>query len=190
MMRQNHDPCSFFDQWGCVRAFLKTKTTGVLEACMILAILISSPANAQEVVGKDDGTFVIDDAGIFSAEKEQQLEVWLKELETKTQAQLKVFAIKTTGSEDIFSFAQRTATQWKLGGTREDDGVLIVLATNDRKVRIQTGYGIESILPDSWCGTQSRDVAQTYFKQQRYADGLTELALVRPIGLRRRKASN
>lgn len=145
--------------------------------CLALALALLPAPLGAEVVVDDDGTFVIDRAGVFSDDAERRLEGWLRELEQKTTTQLKVVAILSTEEESIFDFAQRTFERWRLGQEREDNGVLIVLAVNDRQVRIHTGYGIEPTLPDSWCGTNSRDVAATYFRQRAYAEGLSELAL-------------
>jgi uncharacterized protein len=130
-----------------------------------------------EVVIDDDGTFVIDSAGVFDDDAEQRLESWLRELEQKTTAQVKVLTLPTTEDEPIFDFSQRTFERWRLGAEREDNGGLIVLAVNDRQVRVHTGYGLEPTLPDSWCGTNSRDVAATYFRRGAYAEGISELAL-------------
>lgn len=131
-------------------------------------------ANAAraEVTIADPGTYIVDRAGIVEDGVEQQLEGWLRELEQRTTAQVKVMTVPTTGGEDVFGFAQRHAEKWKLGGKGKDNGALIVMAMQERGVRIQVGYGLEPVLPDSWCGSLSRNVIAAAFKQGRFSEGV------------------
>ena len=124
----------------------------------------------------DRDTPVIDQADVLSADQEQKLVGMLHELKEKTGAQVKVLTVPSLAGEDIFSFAQRHYDLWKLGKKGTDKGALIVLAPTERKVRIQTGYGLEGVLPDSWCGRQTRAVAQKYFVRRQFGEGLVELA--------------
>jgi uncharacterized protein len=144
---------------------------------LVCALLACSPANAAPVVIPEQGTYVIDKSDIIDAATEQRLEAALKSLEQKTTDQVKVLTVPTTGEEDIFTFAQRQYQLWRLGGKKKNNGALIVLAKNDRKVRIHTGYGLEGALPDSWIGEQSRRIAKQYFKAGKYAEGMEQLTL-------------
>jgi uncharacterized protein len=128
-----------------------------------------------EITVPDDGRFVLDRAGLLQPEVQQKLETWLTELEQKTTAQGKLLTVPTNDGEDVFGFSQRHAERWKLGQRGKDNGALIVLAVAEREVRIHTGYGLESVLPDSWCGSASREVAGRYFKQGDYSSGLDAL---------------
>jgi uncharacterized protein len=143
-------------------------------SCMIAAIGLGVSAHSAvaNVTVRDSGTFVIDRAGIIDDRVEQQLEGWLRELEQKTTAQVKVLTVPTTDGEDFFSFVQRHAELWKLGHAGRDNGALIAVAVKEHQVRIQTGYGIEPILPDSWCGTVSREVFAAHFKRGAYSEGI------------------
>jgi uncharacterized protein len=123
----------------------------------------------------DPGTFVVDQAGVIDAPTRQRLESWLKELEQKTTAQVKVLTVKSLGDEDVVSFSQRHFVAWKLGQKGKDNGALIVLSLKPHRIRIHTGYGLEGALPDSWCGTLSRDAAANFFKEGRYSAGLEKL---------------
>jgi len=143
-------------------------------ACTIAAIGLT--AGGQRAVAavtvQDPGTFVVDRAGIIDDGVERQLEGWLRELEQKTTAQVKVLTVPTTDGEDMFTFVQRHAELWKLGRADRDNGVLIAVAVKDREDRIQVGYGLESVLPDSWCGSMRRQIFVPHFKQGRFSDGL------------------
>ena len=126
----------------------------------------------------DPGSYVVDQAGIVKPGHRQRLEGWLRELEQKTTAQVKVLTVASTQGEGMFLFSQRHAEAWKLGRKGKDNGALIVLAVKERRVRIHTGYGLECVLPDSWVGTASRAVASQFFKKSQYSEGLFQLAVV------------
>jgi uncharacterized protein len=146
-------------------------------AAIVLGACASRPARAAEspVTIADQDTPVVDAAGVLDADSRRQLVELLHELKEKTGDQVKVLTVPSLAGEDIFSFTQRHFDLWKLGRKREDKGALIVLAPAERKIRIQTGYGLEGALPDSWCGTASRSVAQKYFVRRQYAEGLIDL---------------
>ncbi|MCH5374020.1 MAG: TPM domain-containing protein, partial [Planctomycetes bacterium] len=76
-----------------------------------------------EVTVQDDGSFVIDQAALLDPATEDKLEAWLKELERKTTAQVKLLTVKTTDGEDVFSFGHRHAELWKLGQLKPGDRV-------------------------------------------------------------------
>ena len=143
-----------------------------------LLVLWAVPrALRAEITIRDPGTFVVDTAGIIDDNVQGRLEGWLRELEQKTTAQVKVLTVETTDGEDFFGFVQRHAESWKLGQKGKDNGALIGLAVKERRVRIHTGYGLEGVLPDSWAGSISRAVAGQYFRKGQYAEGLSRLTI-------------
>ena len=145
---------------------------------VVVLLLLLPVVSRAEVSIPDPGTYVVDRAEIIDAGTERQLEGWLRELERKTTAQVKVLTVESTQGEPFFSFVQRHADAWQLGRKGKDNGALIALALKERKVRIHTGYGLEGVLPDSWAGSASRAVASQFFKQARYSQGLFQLAVV------------
>lgn len=148
-------------------------------ACLAAGCLFLALAGAAfgEVTVTDPGTFVVDQAGVLDAQTRQDLEKLLKELETRTTAQVKLLTVKSLDDEDVVSFSQRHFVLWKLGVKGKDNGALIVFSLEPHRIRIHTGYGLEGALPDSWCGTLSRRIAGEYFKRQRFSEGLRELTL-------------
>jgi len=126
---------------------------------------------------RDTGEFVIDDAHVVDLATKQSLESLLGKLQEKTTDQVKVLTVKTTGDEDIFDFSQRHYQLWKLGTQAKSNGALIVVAVQDRKVRIHTGYGLEGSLPDSWCGSLYRKVGEDYFRAAKYSEGIEYLTV-------------
>jgi len=154
------------------------KPRGAFLSFIFLAAVLHVPCAAlAEVTIADPGTFVVDDAGLVDAATKDRIEKYLKELEQKTTAQVKVLTVKTTGDEDIVPFAQRHFVLWKLGQKGKDNGALVVLDLGHRRVRVHTGYGLEGPLPDSWCGTLSRKVRDQFFRAGQYSQGLETMAV-------------
>lgn len=116
--------------------------------------------------------YVEDNANIMSDPVEQKLNGYLQELEQKTGAQMIVLTINTTGDIPIDTYAIELATRWKLGQKGKNNGVLVVIAKNDRAYRVEVGYGLEGILPDSYCGTIGETYFVPYFQKGKFDEGI------------------
>ena len=130
------------------------------------------PATAQITVPPLTG-HVIDQTGSLTAEQKATLEQTLVAFEGKKGSQLAVLIVASTAPEEIEQFALRVAEKWKLGRKRVDDGAIVVVAKNDRAVRIEVGYGLEGALTDI---TSKRIISETMlpqFKVQDYFGGIT-----------------
>ena len=149
----------------------RKRVVGLAVALSLIAIARDARA---EVTIQDPGTFVVDRAGVIDARVARQLEGWLRELHQKTKTQLKVLIVPTTDGEDFFGFVQRHAELWKLGTKGKDNGVLIAVAIKERKYRIQVGYGLEAVLPDSWCGSIQRQLFVPNFRAGKFSKGIYE----------------
>ena len=143
----------------------------------VVLLAIAAPRAVAEVTIPDPGSYVVDRAGIVDDGVERELEGWLRELEQKTTAQVKVLTAPTTDGEDFIGFCHRHAERWKLGKQGKDNGALLCVAMKEREVRVHTGYGIEPILPDGWCGSLSRNVIAASFKQGKFSDGIRQGAI-------------
>lgn len=115
---------------------------------------------------------VIDQAKVLSANEKQNLEAKIRNIYNQGKAQIGVIIVPTTGAEGIFDFAMRTAEQWKLGSAKQDNGLLIAVAVNDRKIHIATGYGLEGVLPDIIVSRIIRNQITPYFKAGQYGQGI------------------
>ena len=140
----------------------------------LAAVLFTASAPAQVTI-RDPGTYVVDRAGLIDSARATQIEGWLRELEQKTTAQVKLLIVPSTDGEDPFTFGFRHVEAWKLGQSGKDNGALIVLvaksAAQAGNVKIHTGYGLESVLPDSWCGSLARKMVAEHLRYGRYAEG-------------------
>ncbi|VXB30186.1 TPM domain-containing protein [Enhydrobacter sp. 8BJ] len=116
---------------------------------------------------------VIDEARILSASDKQAIETKLRSLNDRGLAQAAVVIVPTTNGEDIFDYSMKVADRWKLGKKDTDQGLLMVVAVNDRKMYILTGYGLEGTLPDAVAKRIISDDITPRFKQGDYAGGIT-----------------
>jgi len=97
----------------------------------------------------------------------QSLEQRLAAFEASHGSQIAVLMVPTTGEEEIAAYALRVVEQWKLGRKGVDDGVLLLLAKNDRRLRIEVGYGLEGVIPDA---IAKRIIAETIAPRLRQGD--------------------
>ncbi len=127
---------------------------------------------------------VVDLADIVEPEIEAGLNRYLLELEQKTTAQVIVLTITSLEDQPIEDLALDIAhNKWKLGQKGKDNGLLLLVALQDRKYRFEVGYGLEGVLPDSLVGSIGRDYLVPYFKEGNYSKGITAgtLAVINTI---------
>jgi len=137
-------------------------------------VFLSCNALAETV----PSSYVVDEAGIIDDSIEKKLAGHLQELEQKTGSQMIVLTVPTTGGIPIEMYALDIAEKWKLGQKDRDNGLLMVIAVNDRRYRIEVGYGLESIIPDSLAGTVARKYLVPRFQAGDYSTGIYETAVV------------
>lgn len=115
---------------------------------------------------------VHDEADVMSAAEEAELVNYLETLNSQTGVQMAVLTIKTLDGMDLEDFAIKVASEWKLGQAEEDNGALLLVAVDDRQLRIETGYGLEPLLTDTKCGLIIRNVITPYFRNGDYGSGI------------------
>jgi uncharacterized protein len=114
---------------------------------------------------------VVDLAGVIPEADERRISALARELRDKTGAEMAVLTVATTAPEDVFGFGMRVAEAWKLGTAQQDNGVLLVVAVDDRKLHLFTGYGLEGILPDGRVGRIRDAYLVPAFRRGDYAGG-------------------
>jgi uncharacterized protein len=115
---------------------------------------------------------VNDYAGVMRQDQTQLLESQLAQLERDTGHQVAVLTIPTLDGEDIEGFSIRVAETWKIGKKGFDNGVILVVAVKDRRLRLEVGYGLEGVLPDAIAKRITSDYIVPRFRQQDYAGGI------------------
>ena len=115
---------------------------------------------------------VTDLTGTLSGETVNRLETKLAAVETRKGSQIAVLIVPTTQPEEIEQFGIRVADQWKLGRKGVDDGAILLVAKNDRRVRIEVGRGLEGALPDAIANRIITDTITPRFKLGDYDGGI------------------
>ncbi|MGJ0431074.1 TPM domain-containing protein [Methylobacter sp.] len=115
---------------------------------------------------------VTDLTGTLSPAQQSKLEQVLTEFEARKGSQIAVLIIPTTQPEAIEQYAMRVAETWKLGREGVDDGVLLLVAKEDRTLRIEVGYGLEGVIPDAVAKRVISEIIIPYFKQNDYFGGI------------------
>ncbi|UXY13687.1 YgcG family protein [Chitiniphilus purpureus] len=133
-------------------------------ACLLLGLL---PFARAEVPVPRLTARVTDLTGTLSTEQQAALDARLAGLERGHGSQLAILLVPSTQPETIEQYAIRVAEQWRLGRKGVDDGVLLLVAKNDRRVRIEVGYGLEGALTDA---TASRIIRETILPAFRHGD--------------------
>lgn len=148
-----------------------------LKSCLFATVwlLVSFGAWAQTAseatIPKLDSP-VVDTTGTLSDLQRQTLEQQAVALQQRKGSQLQVLIVPTTQPETIEQYTQRVFDSWKLGRKGVDDGVLLVVAKDDRKVRIQPGYGLEGAIPDITAGRIIQEYLVPKFRDGDYAGGI------------------
>ena len=126
---------------------------------------------------------VVDTTGTLSAGEIAQLEQQARALQQRKGSQLQILIVPTTQPEAIEQYAQRVFDEWKLGRSKVDDGVLLLVAKDDREVRIQAGYGLEGAIPDITAGRVIQEYLVPRFRAGDFAGGIGDASaqLVRLI---------
>jgi uncharacterized protein len=142
-------------------------------ALVALLLCLSFAATAQVAVPALSGR-VVDQTGTLSADQIAALNQTLEDFEAKKGSQITVLMVPTTEPEAIEQFSIRVAEAWKIGRKKVDDGAILVIAKNDRKLRIEVGYGLEGALTDV---TSQRIIDETItpkFKTGDFAGGISD----------------
>ncbi len=116
---------------------------------------------------------VNDFAGILSAQEREALEQRCRQLRATTGSQLTVVTLRSLQGGQIDDFTVKLFARWKVGQADKDNGVMLLVAIDDRKVRIEVGYGLEPVLPDVLAGRIIQQQIVPAFRQKQYAAGLS-----------------
>ena len=151
---------------------------GLVGAWLCIATLVA----LAEVAVPTLTSRVIDLTGTLTGGAVNHLETELADLEARKGSQIAVLIVPTTQPEDIEQFGIRVADQWKLGRKGVDDGAILIVAKDDRRVRIEVGYGLEGALPDATANRILDETIKPHFKVGDY-DGGVEAGIAQMIAV-------
>ena len=139
---------------------------------LTLVLVLPSLVFAQKSIPAHGGVWVHDEANVLSASDRSQLEAFLKAERDSTSNQIAVLVIKSLEGDEIDSYTHRVFVEWKLGQAKKDNGVLFVVAIDDRQMRIEPGRGLEGALTDARSTQINRNQVAPFFRQNDYASGI------------------
>lgn len=149
------------------------RSSSIKKLILSIAVLVLlSPLSALNVPALNRR--VTDNAGIMNQNDIDTLENYLENLENNTSIQIAVLTIKSLEGEDLASYSMKVYETWKLGQSGKDNGALLLVAYDERKVRIEVGYGLEGDLTDTKCGLIIRNVIIPEFKNGNYSRGIVQ----------------
>jgi uncharacterized protein len=134
-------------RWNLVRLPASKQFIAALAAWLCAALVVAQPLVAvPALTGR-----VVDLADSLSAVQQQDLDKRLSAFEQRKGSQIALLIVRSTHPETIEQYAIRVAEQWKLGRKKVDDGAILLIAKEDRTLRIEVGYGLEGALNDATC---------------------------------------
>lgn len=146
-------------------------------------VLLFLFSNVWAIVGVPKlSSRVTDLTNTLSIEQVSALENKLAEFEHRKGSQIAVLMIASTQPEDIAEYGIKVADLWQIGREKIDDGIILIIAKDDRKLRLEVGYGLEGVIPDA---VAKRIIAETitpFFKNNDYAGGI-DAGITQLIGL-------
>lgn len=144
-----------------------------LFALLVTAVLPLGAAKLKlpELTGR-----VVDQAGIFSAEEKNRIETAILQLEKATGGQMAVLAVKSLNGMPIEWYGIKLAEKWKIGQKGKDNGAILIIALNDRSMRLEIGYGWEGKVNDARAGDIIRELVP-YFQANKYGEGTAQAVM-------------
>ena len=143
-----------------------------IKICLILLFLsLGIPAQAYYDLGKPQG-HVNDYTNLLSTNEKQSLENKLSTFKNETSSELSIVIIDTLQEDTIENFAVKLFEDWAIGSKENDNGVLLLIALEEKKLRIEVGYGLEGALTDIQSGQIIRNTLTPAFKTEQYYQGI------------------
>lgn len=137
---------------------------------LLLALLLAHPAGAQTFPPLSGR--VVDAADLLQPAQEAALDAKLAGLEQATSRQLVVATIPSLEGYDIADYGYRLGRHWQIGQSEANNGAILIVAPNDRRMRIEVGYGLEGVLTDALSSQIIRDVITPRFRENDYPGGI------------------
>lgn len=152
-------------------------THKLIFALSIGLFCFSSSLLAQEASFPQHRGYINDFANLINPQDSQKLNALAIALEQKTTAEIAVVTLKTTKPYDIQDYSVRLFEEWKIGKAGKDNGILLLVAIEDKRVWITTGYGLEGAIPDAEASKVYRNIIVPYFKKGEFSKGVVAASI-------------
>jgi uncharacterized protein len=158
----------FKGSWGWWMVWVRRVTSWT----WLLLVVLAGAAWAAEVQIPTPTSPIMDLVGVLDQITQQQLLGVIQEVRDRTGAEIAILIVPSTAPMGVEQYSVAAFDRWKIGQRGKDNGLLFLVATQDRRLWITTGYGLESILPDGKIGAiRDQDIVPS-FRQGRYAEGI------------------
>lgn len=153
------------------------KSCNILASCTAL-VLFLGPSNSTTILGQIPtpairlAGYVTDEAGLLSGPEKQDLTRSLIQFEKTTHHQMVVVTVKSLNGQDVTVFTVNLANAWGIGRRGFNDGIVLLVAPNQRKARISVGYGLEKALPNAWCSNIMQHEMIPRFRSGNFPGGI------------------
>ena len=158
-----------------MRATHFTRAAVLLCAACLAAVVGVVCTHAEDIKSIHPTGYVTDLASVIGAEKKANLEALCTELEQKTGAQMAIVTVRSLDGQSVEYYAVDLFRQLGIGSKKDNRGVLLLVAPNDRKYRIEVGYGLEPVINDARAGDTGRAMVP-YLRQGDYGDAIETAA--------------
>ena len=139
----------------------------------IITFFSFTHVNGQNVIERPNPPVLVTDlAGVLSPEQKQALENKLVAIDDSSSNQIAVVILPTLDGNPIEEYATKLFRTWGIGNKKTNNGILLLIAIQDKKIRIETGYGLEGALPDITCNSIIDNDIKPAFRQQAYYEGI------------------
>ena len=177
-------------RWWTVNSTLIIPTTpncllpSALCLLLLIALILPTQTTAQKPIPELWGQRIHDDAHVLKQETIDALEKRLKVYEDSTSNQIAILTTPSLDGEVLEEYSLKVAEAWKLGKKEKDNGVLLLIAVDDHKMRIEVGHGLEGILTDAHSSRIIRNELTPNFRKSDYDAGVTAAvdAMIKSIG--------
>ncbi|HEY0073039.1 MAG TPA: TPM domain-containing protein [Abditibacteriaceae bacterium] len=158
---------------------MKKNLAVILFCALLFGVLPSGAETVQSIPNplRTNRSWVSDNANVIDAVHETQINRAIESFKNQTSGEIAVVTVQNTGGEVAKEFATELFNHWGIGKRGKDNGVLVLLVMENRRLAVETGYGVEGELPDGKAMALAREIAVPQFKQGNFGGGL--LALTR-----------
>jgi uncharacterized protein len=145
----------------------------------VLFLLLACNNPAQNILRKPNPPRLVTDvAEMLSPDEQQSLEQKLAAFDDSTSNQILVVTIDSLGNDSIDHYANRLFNTWGIGTKKYNNGVLLLIVKNSRQIRIEVGYGLESVISNEQAGSIIRDILAPNFRNGNYYKGIDTAVIV------------
>ncbi len=142
-----------------------------------IAALCAAGLMALDVKSLTPEGYVSDFARVIDADTKARIEDYCRRVKEATKAEIAIVTIRQLDDEQIADVANTLYRQWGIGGKATNEGVLFLISMNERRTRLEVGYGLEAVIPDGFLGGLLREIRPA-MREKRYGEAMAGVAQI------------